>query len=84
MYAPPLSREDRPEALVDAIREMRFAALVTPGPHGLAVSHVPFVVSQEEGGVVLSTHVARANDHWRAVADAAPSVAIFQGPQAYV
>lgn len=89
MYVPARFRETRPEALAAAIRDVRLAALVTPGgADGVTVSHVP-VVLRDEGGPdawVLETHVARPNPHWRlAAADApAPSVAVFRGPHHYV
>ena len=43
------------------------------------------VLKEADGALTLETHVARGNPHWSAVA-AAPvaSLAVFQGPQAYV
>lgn len=85
MYRPQQFAEDRLEVLVAAIREIQFAAIVTPTPEGIEVTHAPVVI--RPGDTVeetfLETHVARPNPHWRAAVDA-PSVAIFQGPQAYV
>jgi transcriptional regulator len=34
--------------------------------------------------LVLTSHLARANPHWRALVSGAPSLALFQGPHAYV
>jgi len=84
MYVPRQFREERPEILADAVRDIGFAALVTPGPDGLHVSHVPMVLKEGEAGAwTLETHVARPNPHWKR-AGAGASVAIFQGPQSYV
>lgn len=87
MYIPRQFREERPEILVRAMREIGLAALVTPGPlgsPGLQVSHVPMVLKEDAAGAwTLETHVARANPHWT-LAGGASSAAIFQGPQAYV
>ncbi len=84
MYVPRQFREERPEVLADAVRDIGFAALVTPGPDGLHVSHVPMVLKEGEAGAwTLETHVARPNPHWNR-AGAGASVAIFQGPQSYV
>jgi len=89
MYVPKQFREDRPEILASAVRDIQLAALVTPGPDGLQVSHVPMVLKADpeggEGGAwTLESHVARPNPHWRLAGTGASSVAVFQGPQAYV
>lgn len=84
MYVPRQFREERPEILARAVRDIGFAALVTPGPDGLHVSHLPMVLKEGAGGAwTLEGHVARPNPHWT-LADEAESVAVFQGPQAYV
>jgi transcriptional regulator len=58
---------------------------VSSGPAGLHVSHLPFLPERDaRGRVRLLAHVARANEQWKALADAEQVVAIFQGPHAYV
>lgn len=85
MYIPPQFREERPEVLAQAMRRIQFATLVTAGPAGLEISHVPMILKDAGGGErILLTHVSRANPHWKAVATQTESVAIFQGPQAYI
>jgi transcriptional regulator len=84
MYTPPQFREDRPDVLAAAIREIQLAAIATAGPSGMEVSHAPMVLKELADGFVLEAHLARANGHWRALGEGAPAVAIFQGPQAYV
>lgn len=84
MYAPAQFREERPEILAAAIRDIRLAMVVTAGPEGYHASHVPMVLKEEGGRFVLETHVARPNPHWQAVATSLASLAVFQGPQAYV
>ncbi|MEP0520029.1 MAG: FMN-binding negative transcriptional regulator [Hyphomicrobiales bacterium] len=69
--------------LVDALREIQFATLVTHMPDRLECSHVPMFAKETEDGLTLESHVARRNEHWRC-ASAGPSIAIFQGPQAYI
>ncbi len=85
MYAPKQFKEDRPEVLAATIRDIQLATLVTATADGYHASHVPMVLKQDEGGTVLETHVARPNPHWDAFRSGpVPSLAIFQGPQAYV
>ena len=81
MYAPPAFREDRVEVLRQAAREIMFGALVTQTDDGPVVTHVPMLLTGPDEAMVLETHVARGNPHWRTPG---ASVAIFQGPQAYV
>ncbi len=78
MYAPQQFREERADVLTASIRDIGLAALATFAEGELHVSHVPMVLKE---GPVLETHVARPNGHWRL---GGPTVAIFQGPQAYV
>lgn len=82
MYAQNHFREERPEVLHAAIRDLRFGALVTAKADGIAATHLPLLLREDEGRLVLESHVAIQNSHWRDCAGA--SMAIFQGPQAYV
>ena len=75
MYVPDHFREDRPDVLADAVRQIGFATLVTTG---LDANHLPMLF---ENGV-LRGHVARANPVWKQGDGAA--LAIFLGPHAYV
>jgi transcriptional regulator len=86
VYVPRQYREERRDVLARAVRRIAFAMLVTPGPGGLQISHVPMILKEApDGAWLLETHVARANPHAGAAGSCvAPSVAVFQGPQAYV
>ena len=75
MYVPDPFREDRPDVLAAAMREIGFATLVT---EGLNANHLPMLL--KDG--VLTGHVARANPVWKTGDGAA--LAIFLGPHAYV
>ncbi|MDP3176178.1 MAG: FMN-binding negative transcriptional regulator [Phenylobacterium sp.] len=85
MYIAAPSREERPEILREAMRDIQFAALVIAGTDGLTASHIPLLVRQaDDGGLALEGHVARPIDLWRQALSGRPALAIFQGPQAYV
>jgi transcriptional regulator len=60
------------------------AALVTPHADGIEVTHAPVVVQDEGGQIAFEMHVARGNPHWKRADGGLRSVAIFQGPHAYV
>ena len=82
MYAPERSVEDRPEVLAAAMRSIRVASLVTFADGAYHATMAPVVVSDD--GLTLEAHIARPNSHWRALGDGLPSLALFQGPSAYV
>lgn len=75
MYIPDPFREDRPEVLHDAMRQIGFATLVT---QNLEANHLPMLLE----GNVLRGHVARANTVWKS--GEGEALAIFLGPHAYV
>jgi transcriptional regulator len=86
LYMPEHFRLDDAAAQLKLIEEHAFGTLVTSGAGGeLHLSHIPFVPEREgDGRMRLLGHVARANPHWQALEGARETVAIFQGPHAYV
>ena len=85
MYVPRQFREERTDVLARAVREHQLATLVTSGAERLQVSHLPMMLKQgTDGAWTLEAHVARANPHWRHATPGAHSMAVFQGPQAYI
>ena len=73
------------EAIFSLMETYALGAWVCPGQGSLAANHVPFVLDRDRGPFgTLIGHVARATDVWRALNGEAPSIVIFQGPQAYV
>ena len=85
LYIPKHFREEDEAALVSLIEANAFGTLVSASPEGaLNVSHIPFEVRREGGGLKLLGHLARANPHWQALEGARETIAIFEGPHAYV
>jgi len=85
MYVPAHNRMEDRAAQLAFMRRHSFATLVTAGSGGaLQASHLPFVAEEEGGQLRLLGHQARANPQWRALADGAEVLVIFQGPHAYI
>lgn len=89
MYLPPahtFPTADASEAMFQLMAAHPLGAWVCGGPAGeLLANHVPFLLDRERGSHgTLIGHVSRANPVWRALGPSAPSVVMFQGPQAYV
>jgi len=84
LYIPAHFRKDDPDTLYAFMEQYAFGTLVSTGPGGLHVSHIPFLPEREGGKVRLLGHVARGNPQWEALEGADHVLAIFNGPHAYV
>ena len=84
IYTPRAFAVDDSSAVAHLIRDYPFATFMTPGDPEPFISHLPLEHHAERGpkGILLG-HMARANPHWRHFG-AKASIAIFQGPHAYV
>jgi len=84
MYTPPHFEERSASALHALMRAHPLAALVTLGPDGIGVEHIPMLLVGTSELPTLHGHVARANPVWRNVGDGSDVLAIFQGPNRYI
>jgi transcriptional regulator len=82
MYTPSHHRIDDPQAVRSFIERHSFGALIS-FTDSFHVTHLPFVVGEGEP-LALSSHMARANPHWRSLAGNPEVLVIFQGPHAYI
>lgn len=82
MYIPAAFRETRLDVLHALIRQYSFGTLVSIVEGEPFATHLPFLFDAERGthGTLVG-HLARATPHWRSFS---PSLAIFQGPHAYI
>jgi len=86
MYLPRSFAESRPDILQKAMRENGFATVVTAADGVPFASHVPVLVDGDPaaGALKIRGHVARANPHWKQLANGSPVLVMFHGPHAYV
>ena len=84
MYVPSSFDVSDQGVLDSFIRRYAFATLVTSSSGAPIVSHIPIMLRRNGERGSLIGHVARANDHWRALNGSQDSLAIFHGPHAYV
>jgi transcriptional regulator len=83
MYSPTYNQvEHRPE-LLEFMRANSFALLVTGTGGTLHGSHLPVMVQEKEGKLVLDMHMAKNNPQWKEFFDDEVMV-VFFGPHAYV
>lgn len=85
MYIPGPDREERLAVLHDVMRANSFATIVSGGEDGIVATHLPLLLDPNRGRFgTLIGHLARANPHWRTFSGEHDSLAIFQGPHAYI
>jgi transcriptional regulator len=85
MYLPAAFRLDDEATTSAFIGQYDFATIVSTSSNGPLVTHAPLLARRNpDGRLVLVRHVARDNDHWRAMDGATPAVAIFHGPHGYI
>ena len=85
MYRPAHFVLDYRSTLFALMRRYDFATLVTMAGDKPVATHLPLLIEPGRGanGTLLG-HVSRANEQWRGFGDGPESLAIFQGPHAYV
>jgi transcriptional regulator len=85
VYVPKHFAETDVAELHALVRAHSFATLVSWLDGAPFATHVPLLLDAERGTLgTLIGHVARGNPHARAFDGAAPTLAIFHGPHAYV
>ena len=88
MYLPPAFAETRLEVMHELIRAHPLGLLISAGNGGPVATPLPFQVHAGEGERgTLRAHMARANPHWRELAEGAGGLdclVVFQGEQGYV
>jgi len=86
MYIPPLFREADRAVLHAMIRDARLSIMICNGADGLPeISYLPMLFDETDGanGSLLG-HLARANPHWKSLAETGKATVIFKGADAYV
>jgi transcriptional regulator len=84
MYQPEHFRVDDLPQLHALMRARPLATFVSHGALGLYATHLPTVLGDDAPYGVIECHLARANPHWKDLAEGNEALMIFQGPEGYV
>jgi len=84
MYLPDHFRVEDVPQMHALMRARPFAALVSAGAAGLYASHLPTVLKDDDPLGVVECHLARANPHWKDLAEGNEALMIFQGAEGYI
>lgn len=83
MYIPNnFSITDQNEILA-FMKAYSFATIISAKENMPTATHLPFIVSTREDKVILTSHFAKANDHWKEL-ETNKSLIIFNQPHAYI
>ncbi|RZK78708.1 MAG: FMN-binding negative transcriptional regulator [Pedobacter sp.] len=69
--------------IVAFMKAYSFATIISAKENMPTATHLPFIVSTREDKVILTSHFAKANDHWKEL-EANKSLIIFNQPHAYI
>jgi transcriptional regulator len=83
VYTPSYNQIENRAEVLDFMRANSFALLVTGTGGALHGSHLPVMVQERDGKLVLDMHMARNNAQWKEFFDDDVMV-VFFGPHAYV
>jgi len=83
MYVPnQFKMQDRQET-VDFMRRFSFGLMITVNNNEPQGIHLPFVINEVNGSILLSSHCARANPNWKDI-DERKILVVFNEPHAYI
>jgi transcriptional regulator len=85
MYTPRHFEQTDRGLLLEVMRANSFGLLVGTNDDGECVAtHLPFVISERGGKVLIEGHMAHANPHWRQLERDPRALVVFSGPHCYV
>lgn len=83
MYIPKSNLIADTEEIVAFMQQFSFASIITAKNNYPIATHLPFIVSTRDDKVILTSHFARANEHWQEI-ETTTSLVIFSEPHAYI
>src|SRR5271167_1749344 len=84
VYIPEFNRLEDRSTTFAFMKANPFAILVSNAQGIPFATHLPVLVDEAGDQVVVRSHMARANPHWKSMKDGEESLVIFHGPHAYI
>ncbi|NOS86224.1 MAG: FMN-binding negative transcriptional regulator [Ignavibacteria bacterium] len=84
MYTPKHFEEKDLSKLVEFMKEYNFAAMVNSAKKRYWATHLPFLIEESGGEIILKAHMAKANPQWANFKTDEDVLVIFQEPHAYI
>lgn len=83
MYIPKTNLMTNKTEIVEFMKRFSFATIITSKDNFPTATHLPFVVTTKDDNIVLSSHFAKANEHWQDIENNSVLI-IFSEPHAYI
>lgn len=84
MYIPKHFKQEDKAKLIKFMREFNFAVLVSAKNGKPVGTHLPFLIDEKNGSILLKAHMAKANPQWKEFSEDREVLVIFQEPHAYI
>jgi transcriptional regulator len=85
MYIPSAFAITDPVKIAEVISAHNFGMMISKDGDSLFASHLPFLYKPESGKHgLLTSHLAKANRHWKLFNEQEETLVIFNGPHAYI
>lgn len=83
MYIPKINLETDLEKIIAFMKCFSFATIITAKDNFPVATHLPFLVTVRDDNVILTSHFAKANEHWTDIENN-KTLVIFSEPHAYI
>lgn len=83
MYIPKANLTTDKKEIVAFMKQFSFATIITAKESFPIATHLPFVVTIKDDNIILTSHFAKANEHWQDIENCKVLV-IFSEPHAYI
>ncbi|MFO7585603.1 MAG: FMN-binding negative transcriptional regulator [Anaerolineales bacterium] len=83
MHIPKYYREEDREIILAFLKQNNFPAIVTFDGNRPIATHTPVEVTEDKNGIVIYSHISRANPQWKSFDDR-EILLIFQGAHTYI
>lgn len=74
---------NNPEMAIDFMNKYNFATLISNDKNGPSATHLPFLIDEIEGEIILTSHLAKVNPHGELL-KSGRSLVVFSEPHAYI
>lgn len=83
MYIPKINETTDTNEIVSFMKQFSFATIITAKDNLPIGTHLPFLITTKDETIILTSHFAKANDHWKEI-ESNKVLVIFSEPHAYI
>ncbi len=83
MYIPKANQFTDKDEIIEFMKRFSFATIITATDNLPIATHLPFLISEENEHIILTSHFARANPQWKDI-EINKVLVIFSEPHAYI